>query len=271
MTILITGARGKVGQGVANRLKAAGYTVRVASAEPSGDDIIELKLNRPETFEAALHGVDQVFLYPEPDGIDAFVKTAEAAGVSHIVLLSSSSVLGPNADTDPLAWHSLAVERALTASNLTCTFLRPDAFASNALGWAYFIGQNMPIQLAYPDANIAPIHPDDIADIAAEALTGEALKGRSITLTGAHSLTFREQLAVISNVLDREIPVEKISHTEAERQMSRYMPAPAVSSLLALWAAASTEPAVIADTTETLLRKPARTFEQWARENAAAF
>ncbi|KAB2348284.1 NAD(P)H-binding protein [Actinomadura rudentiformis] len=270
MTILVTGARGKIGQGVIDRLKAAGHPVRVASAEPSGAGVIELKLTRPETFEAALRGVDQVFLYPEPDGIDAFVKTAEAAGVSHIVLLSSSSVLGPDAETDPLAFHSLAVERALKASNLSCTFLRPDAFASNALGWAYFIGQNMPIQLAYPDANIAPIHPDDIADIAVAALTGDALRGRSVTLTGAHSLTFREQLAVLSNVLDREIPVEKISHAEAERQMSRYMPAPVVNSLLALWAAA-TEPAVIADTTETLLGKPARTFEQWARENAAAF
>ncbi|MFG1997637.1 NAD(P)H-binding protein [Spirillospora sp. NPDC048911] len=271
MTILITGARGKVGQGVIKRLQAAGRPIRAASAEPSGDDVIELKLDRPETFEAALHGVDQVFLYPAPDGIDAFVKVAEAAGVSHIVLLSSSSVLGPDADTDPLASHSLIVERALAASNITCTFLRPDAFASNALGWGYLIGQNMPIQLAYPDANIAPIHPDDIADIAADALTGDALRGRSITLTGARSLTFREQLAILSDVTGREIPVEKISHAEAEQQMGRYMPAPVVGSLLALWAAASAGPAVIADTTETLLGKPARTFEQWARENAAAF
>ncbi|WP_433247019.1 NAD(P)H-binding protein [Streptosporangium sp. CA-135522] len=277
MTILITGARGKVGQAIINRLHSAGHSVRAASANPAeltvpaGVEVAELRLDRPDTFETALHGIGQVFLYPEPAGIDAFIKTAQAAGVAHLVLLSSSSVLSPDAESDPLAGHSLKVEQALAASGLTCTFLRPDAFASNALGWAYFIGQNLPIQLAYPDADIAPIHPDDIADIAVEALTGTALTGRAITLTGAHALTFREQLAVLSDVLDRDIPVEQITHAEAEQQMGRYMPAPMVGSLLALWRAASAGPATIADTTETLLGTPARTFTQWARENAAAF
>ncbi|WP_433248263.1 NAD(P)H-binding protein [Streptosporangium sp. CA-135522] len=277
MTILVTGARGKVGQAIVNRLHAAGHSVRAASANPAeltvpaGVEVAELGLARPETFEAALRGVRQVFLYPEPDGIHDLIKVAEAAGVEHVVLLSSSSVLAPGAESDPLAGHSLRVERALAGSELTCTFLRPDAFASNALGWAYFIGQNLPIQLAYPDADIAPIHPDDIADIAVEALTGDTLTGREVTLTGARSLTFREQLAVLSGVLGRDIPVEKITRAEAEQQMSRHMPAPMVGSLLDLWAAASAGPAAIADTTETLLGTPARSFEQWARENAAAF
>ncbi|WP_331767520.1 hypothetical protein [Embleya sp. NBC_00896] len=185
--------------------------------------------------------------------------------------MSSSSVLGPDAENDPLASHSLKVERALADSDLTCTFLRPDAFAGNSLGWAYFIGQSMPIQLAYPDAQIAPIHPQDIADIAVEALTGDALTGRSVTLTGAESLSFREQLAVLADTIGREIPVELITRAEAERQMGNHMPAPMAFSLLNLWEAANHGPATIADTTETLLGRPARTFEQWARENAGAF
>lgn len=63
----------------------------------------------------------------------------------------------------------------------------------------------------------------------------------------------------------------RITHAEAEEQMSRYMPAPVVASLLAYWAAASEEPAAVEDTTQTLLGRPARTFRQWAAENAAAF
>ncbi|WP_369185431.1 SDR family oxidoreductase [Streptomyces sp. Y1] len=277
MTVLITGARGKVGRAVTSRLRAAGRPVRAASADPArltvpaGVEVAELVLDRPETFPAALDGVREVFLYPEPGGIDAFVETARAAGVEHIVLLSSSSVLAPGAESDPLASHSLRVERALAASGLPCTFLRADAFASNALGWSHPIGQGQPIRLAYPDAHIAPIHPEDIADIAAEALTGAALKGRAVTLTGGQSLTFREQLAVLAGVLDRDITVETITHAEAEQQMSRFMPAPMVRSLLALWAAACAGPAPIAETTHTLLGRPARTFHQWATENAAAF
>ncbi|WP_331771765.1 NAD(P)H-binding protein (plasmid) [Embleya sp. NBC_00888] len=277
MTILITGARGKVGQAIIERLHSAGHALRAASANPAeltvpaGVEVAELALDRPETFEAALRGVRRVFLYPEPAGIDELIKAAGTAGVEHVVLLSSSSVLGPDAENDPLASHSLRVERALADSNLACTFLRPDAFASNALGWAYFIGQAMPIQLAYPDARIAPIHPEDIADIAVEALTGDALTGRRVTLTGSESLSFREQLAVLAGTIGREIPVERITRAEAEQQMGHHMPVPMVSSLLDLWEAADHSPAAIADTTESLLGRPARTFEQWARENAAAF
>ncbi|KAA2267018.1 NAD(P)H-binding protein [Solihabitans fulvus] len=277
MTTLITGARGKVGQAVINRLHSAGVPVRAASAKPAeltvpaGVEVAELVLNQPETFEAALAGVRQVFLYPEPAGIHQLIKAAEQAGVEHVVLLSSSSVLGPDAETDPLASHSLAVERALADSDLTVTLLRPDAFASNALGWTHFIGRSMPIQLAYPDAGLAPIHPADIADIAVEALTGDSLRGRAVTLTGAQQLTFREQLAVLGDVLDRDIPVVRITRAEAEEQLGGYMPAPVLRLLLDLWAAATDHPVAVADTTETLLGRPARTFRQWATENADAF
>ncbi|MEU8927077.1 NAD(P)H-binding protein [Kitasatospora sp. NPDC048545] len=277
MTILITGARGKVGQAVIGRLHSAGRTVRAASADlaeltvPAGVETVGLVLDRPETFEAALRGVRQVFLYPQPAGVHELAEAAEAAGVEHVVLLSSSSVLGPDAENDPLANHSLQVERALAASGLTRTFLRPDAFASNSLGWARAIGRSMPVQLAYPDSHIAPIHPEDIADIAVEALTGTSLTGSSVTLTGPESLSFREQLAVLADTLGHEIPVERITRAEAEQQMGTYMPAPVVSSLLDLWEAANHGPAAIADTTDTLLRRPARTYRQWARENAPAF
>jgi uncharacterized protein YbjT (DUF2867 family) len=277
MTTLVTGARGKIGQAVIGSLHAAGHAVRAASAEPAeltvpaGVDVVELALDRPETFQAALLGVRQVFLYPEPAGIHELVKAAEAAGVEHVVLLSSSSVLGPDAEQDPLASHSLRVERALTDSELTCTFLRPDAFASNSLGWAWFVGNAMPVQLAYPDARIAAIHPEDIADVAVAALTGDELTGRAVTLTGTESLSFREQLAVIAEATGRAIPVEQITRAEAEQQMSGFMPAPMVGSLLDLWAAADGVPAAIADTTDSLLGRPARTFRQWATENAGAF
>ncbi|MEV6572176.1 NAD(P)H-binding protein [Streptomyces sp. NPDC051577] len=277
MTVLVTGARGRIGRAVVDRLHAAGTAVRAASARPAelavpaGVDTVELALNRPETFAAALAGIRRVFLYPEPAGIHDLVEAAGSAGVEHVVLLSSASVLAPGADTDPLASHSLRVERALADAPFTVTLLRPDAFAGNALGWAHPIGRRQPVRLAHPDAALAPIHPDDIADIAVRALTGDDLTGRAITLTGPQSLTFREQLAVLSDVLGRDVPVEEITRAEAEREMGRYMPAPVVGSLLDLWAAATVTPVALADTTETLFGTPARTFARWARENAAAF
>ncbi|MFJ2738547.1 NAD(P)H-binding protein [Streptomyces sp. NPDC087440] len=277
MPILVTGARGQIGRAVVDRLHSAGLPVRAASARPAelsvpdGVDAVELVLDRPETFAAALDGVRQVFLYPNPEGIDDLIKAAVAAGVEHIVLLSSSSVLAPGAENDSLALHHSQVEEALAASELTCTFLRPGAFDSNARGWARTIGRSLPVQLAFPEAEFAFIHPDDVADVAVAALTGDALAGRSISLTGPQSLSFRQQLAAIGDAIGREVAVERISRAEQERQMSAFMPAPMVSSLLRGWEAADGKPEPVAETTASLLGRPARTFAQWARENTGIF
>ncbi|MEV4438309.1 NAD(P)H-binding protein [Streptomyces sp. NPDC049577] len=277
MTILVTGGRGTVAQAVIARLHAAGAPVRAASARPDeltvpvGVETAELVLDRPATFAPALRGVRRVFLYPEPADVEEFVKTAEAAGVEHVVLLSSSTAAGPGAEDDPLAHHNLTVERALAASRLAWTFLRPDAFAGNALHWAHALTRSLPVRLPFPGAQVAAIHPHDIADVAVEALTGDAFTGRAVTLTGPESLTFREQLAVIADVTGQPVTVEEISRAEAEQQMTARMPAAYVASLLDLWEAACDGPAALADTTATLLGRPARTFRQWAEENAHAF
>lgn len=192
---------------------------------------------------------------------------------SAVIGASAGSVLAPGAETDPLASHSLRVERALAGARFTVTLLRPDAFATNALGWAYPIGRDLPVRLAHPEATLAPIHPADIADIAVRALTGDggSLAGRALTLTGPEQLTFREQLAAVSDAIGRAVPVEPITRERAAEEMGAHMPAAMAGSLLDLWAAATVTPVAVADTTETLLGAPARTFRQWARENAHAF
>ena len=277
MSILVTGARGKVGQAVITRLHADGHRVRAASGDPAGVGVppgvpvVELGLARPDTFEAALRGIEVVFLYPEPAGVDALLKTAEAAGVERVVLLSSSSVAGPAAETDAVALPHLLVERALAASPLAATVLRPDAFAGNALGWSRAVRAGGPVELAYPDAQVAPIHTDDLAEVAVAALTGTAFDGRVLDLTGPESLSFREQIALIGDRLGREVPVRRITRAEAEEQMGRFLSAPMVSSLLDLWARASAGPAAIADTTGSLLDTPARTFGDWVDDNLPAF
>lgn len=277
MTTLVTGARGKIGQTVIARLHAAGLPVRAASAVPaeatvpSGVELAELRLDAPETFTAALKDVRQVFLYAEPAGIDAFIAAARTAGVEHIVLMSSSSVLGADAETSPLAAHHLEVEKALAASDLTVTVLRPGAFATNSFGWAHFIGNGLPIEHAYPDARIAPVHPDDVADIAVAALTGAVAPGGTFYLTGSEQLSFREQLAILAETVGRDIPVVEITRDAALEQLGRHMPPTFATSLLDYWAAATATPETIADTTESVLGTPARSFAQWARENAPAF
>jgi uncharacterized protein YbjT (DUF2867 family) len=269
MTILITGARGTVGSGVLQRLHAAGHRLRASSREPDrlavpeGVETVQLDLAKPETFK--LDGVSRVFLYAEPGSIDEFVRAAEAAGVERVVLLSSSAVLSPTAMDSPLGRHHLLVERALLRSGIPVTILRPDAFAGNALGWLPAIRAGGPVEQAYPEAAVAPIHEDDIADVAALALTGDRLAGQALTLTGPRSISLREQIHIVAQRLGRDVRVRELTRAEAEEQMARFMPAEFVTSLLDFWAGAVAGPATVSDA-ERVTGKPARAFEQWADE-----
>ncbi|QVI21236.1 NAD(P)H-binding protein [Nocardia tengchongensis] len=276
MTTLVTGARGQIGRAVLTTLHARGLPVRAASKDPSALDLpagIEAT-TLPEDLEsltAALKDVRQVFLYANPAAAGTFAQAAAAAGVEHVVLLSSSAVNDPNAAANPIGASHLAVENALAAVNLATTTLRPGGFDSNAFGWIAAVSAGEPIQHAYPDAALAMIHPLDIADIAVAALTGDELRGRTVTLTGPAAISFRAQIGHLAEAVGREIPITTITPAEAEAQMSGTMPPYIVNALLQTWARTTDQPETPADTTETLLGVPARTFAQWARENAPAF
>jgi uncharacterized protein YbjT (DUF2867 family) len=274
MTVLITGARGKVGRGVLLRLHADGHHLRASSRDPrhlnvpGGVETVPLDLTEPGTFGAALDGVTRVFLYAEPEGAGDFVRAAEAAGVEHVVLLSSSAALSPTAMDNPLGRHHVLVERALLASAVPVTLLRPDAFAGNALGWLPAIRAGGPVEQAYPDASVAPVHEDDIADVAHVALTGDRLTGQAVTLTGPRSITLREQIGVIADRLGSGAVVRELTRAEAEEKMAQYMPAGFITALLDFWAGATAGPAQVNDA-ERVTGRPARTFEQWVDEHLA--
>ena len=277
MTILITGARGTVGSGLLRRLHGRGLDVRASSRDPeqltvpAGVPVTALDLATPDTFGPALAGVTDLFLYAEPAGIDALLAAATAAGVERVVLLSSSAVTEPGAEHEPLARHHLAVERALLASPLASTLLRPGAFASNALGWSHAIRAGGPVEQAYPDARTAPIHPEDIVDVAELALAEHKLDGQAIALTGPEPLSFREQVAVLAELLGRPIELRELTREQAVERMGRYMPAPVVQSLLNYWSGALDGLASAVDPAERITGRPSRTFRQWASQHLTAF
>ncbi|MDX8146363.1 NAD(P)H-binding protein [Lentzea sp. BCCO 10_0061] len=275
MTILVTGARGNVGRRVLQRLYAAGHSLRASGRNPAeldvpeGVETVALDLNDPETFVAALAGVSKVLLYAEPDGIVKFLDEAEKAGVEQVVLLSSNTVGLPGADQDPLAHHHLLVEEAVVTSGLNYTVLRPGAFMSNAFGWSYSLQAGDTIDQVFPEAQVAPVHEDDIADVAVIALTEKKLQDEIVDLTGPESLTFRQELEIVGDVLGRKLVINGLTREEGEAQMSNFVPPPVLTSLLNQWEAAV---GVVADTSATAERitgKPARTFRQWVEEHAS--
>ncbi|NXY97355.1 NAD(P)H-binding protein [Streptomyces sp. BR123] len=270
MSILVTGARGAVARRLVSLLSARGVEHRLGSREPDIPGTVLCDLSDPATFPEALAGARSVFLYAEASGIDAFVKEATAAGVEHVVLLSSSAVLDPAAGNQ-LATAHRAVEEVLLASPLRTTLLRPGAFASNALGWAGLLRAGLPVRLPYPGAHTDPVHEADLAEAAYAVLTDPALAGRAYTLTGPQSLTFADQLSILGRALRRPLSYETVTAEQWKAEAVAHIPGPFADALLDCWAAGDGVPAALTDEVSRLTGRPARSFATWAEEHADDF
>jgi (4-alkanoyl-5-oxo-2,5-dihydrofuran-3-yl)methyl phosphate reductase len=101
--ILVTGATGKVGGQALRRLVDKGLDVRALVRDPAkiealglGVEAVPGDLDNPDTLPPAMAGVDKVFIVAGGWDIPAedanMIAAAEAAGVGHVVLLSSLGV-----------------------------------------------------------------------------------------------------------------------------------------------------------------------------------
>src|SRR5580704_6596712 len=172
MVYLITGATGNVGSLVAERLIARGNRPRIFVRDADkararyGDrvDIFTGDLADATALNLALKGADALFLVnsgPQLAALDELAaKSAKAAGVKHLVKLSSYDAREQNVGTG--VWHA-AGEKAIRASGIPFTFVQPSGFMSNALYWARSIKAEGVVRAATGDGKIPFVHPTDIA------------------------------------------------------------------------------------------------------------
>ena len=277
MTILVTGARGHVGRAVLDALIAAGQDVRASSRDantldvPDGVAKVSADLENPETLEAALDGVESVFLYAQRQGVEGFVKAAEAAGVRHVVLLSSSATLEPGSTDSRIAALHRVVEDGLRAASFGETFLNPGSFATNTLAWLPDIAEGF-VRSAFPEAQIGAIDERDIAAVAARVLIDGSHVGEALPLTGPAAITHREQAAVLSDVLGRPLTFEELTPEQTtERMLAFGFPPEIPAEILRFWERATREPSLVNDVVREVTGTAPRTYRQWAEDNRAAF
>jgi uncharacterized protein YbjT (DUF2867 family) len=286
--ILVTGATGNIGGKVLTRLHAAGHKVRALTRDPAragavlpdGVDTVAADLGGPATLPAALDGVSKVFLMSlghHKSTHDAnLVAAAEKAGVEHIVQLSTLGVeeVAEENDTPLGRWHRMA-ERALTDSGVGWTILRPNGFMTHALSWAPGIRAESVVRSPVADLAEALVAPEDIADVAVRALTSAGHQGVAYALTGPEALTTRQQVAVLGEVLGRELRFEQISLAEHREIMARrYSPETADGVVKALRSALESGDDFrgrVFPGVQQALGTPGRTFAEWAALHAAHF
>jgi uncharacterized protein YbjT (DUF2867 family) len=260
--ILVTGATGNVGQHVARGLIAAGEPVRRMSRR-AGPGLTRGDLLDPAGLP--LDGVDKAFmLWPGPSaaGIEEAVD-ALTTRVRHVVYLSAIS-----AETG--FWG--VVEKALQASGMEWTFLRAGGFATNTLGWADMIRNDGEVRWPYGEAARSLIHERDIADVAVRALTTDGHAGRTYELTGSAAITQIEQVHQIGTAIGRPLRWRELPREQAREQLLASWGDPSfVDGALTYWASLVGNPEPVTDTVAEVIGSPARSFAQWAVDNAEAF
>ncbi|MFJ4654409.1 SDR family oxidoreductase [Nocardia sp. NPDC088792] len=277
MTTLVIGARGSIGREVLNRLLAAGEPVRASARNPAaaglpdGVAVVAADLTEPETLSAALDGVTRVFLYAPTGGAAGFITAARDADVQRIVLMSSGSVLLPDAVGNTIAEERRRVEQALTDSGLPWTPVRPLVLANNALHWAESIRTEGVVRLVDPEAMTAPIHERDIAAVAVAALTDSAGAASDAMLTGPELVSQQRQVELIATAIGADIRIEKLSKAQARERFGRFERPEIVEAILDFINAAAHGGSPMTDTVQRVLARPATSFAQWAHEHAADF
>jgi uncharacterized protein YbjT (DUF2867 family) len=266
MRVLVTGATGNVGRLVVDHLvRAGGVDVRAVTADPARAalppevEVVEGFVGRLESVVPALTAVDKVYLAPHPPTAADVTAAIADAGVRHVVDLGG---------LEGTEWRD--VEAAVEASGVAWTHLEPGEFMANALVWARQIRTAGEVREAYPTAASAPIDLDEVAAVAAEALTGEGHEGRRYELTGPESLTRAEQVARIGAALGRDVACVRVSRDDAVAALQPELGEYAgwyVDGLAGL----AEHPQRPLDTVPRVTGRPATTFATWAKRNADAF
>jgi uncharacterized protein YbjT (DUF2867 family) len=275
--ILVTGATGNVGQELIGQLVAATRPVRALvrridpSALPAGVEQVVADLDQPASLTGALTGVRSVFLLGGYRDMAGILARLREAGVQHVVLLSSRSVIGGqpgNAIVD--MW--LTSESAVQASGVPWTLLRPSGFMSNALRWLPQLRAGDVVRAPFAQAAIAAIDPHDIAAVAARVLaSGAQHAGRSYALTGPAAWLPRDQVAVLGAALGRELRFEPQPDAEARAMLATSFPPSFVDAFFRFFVDGEFDDATVLPTVSDLLGRPPRTFEDWARAHVDAF
>ncbi|RRD52747.1 NAD-dependent epimerase/dehydratase family protein [Buchananella hordeovulneris] len=270
MTILITGATGRIGRYLVTQLLGDGYPVRALTRNPEAAqlpetvDIRKGDLSDVATLHAAFSGIDALHLitFGGDDGADLtngadIVQLAEASGIRRVSVLAG--------------WAPTSIEEALGNSRLDWCRIEPVEIMYNTWDWADEIRTNNTVSTlaTYPSALV---HEADIAAVAACALTQDGHARQTYRVTGPESLTPAQRTAILSDVIGRPITHIQLTEVEERNRLAAHGLANDYVEFGIQLAINPPEGADrVLDTVPRITGRPGRTFAQWAQENATAW
>ena len=277
---LVTGATGNIGGKLVQLLAEQGHPVRALVRDPAkahfpaGVEVAVADLDDADSVARAAKGAAGIFHMQRDPGTaqtETMISAARTAGVDRIVALTSVGAVGaPQAGMGSLF---RAREELLRASGLTVTFLRPDAFMTNTLWKRDEIRRSGTVTDPSGEGLMPLVDTDDIAAVAAVALTEDGHEGHGYLLTGSEAFTTREQVAILAEVLGREIEYISVTpHEFAEASIAEGTPVEMARMLENLHENFRLRRSVVlTDDVFNVTGKRPGTFRAWCERNADAF
>jgi uncharacterized protein YbjT (DUF2867 family) len=281
MTVLITGATGRIGHLVVDELLRGGASVRALTRRPedaslpAGVEVVSGDFTLPASLDAAFDGVEAVFFVWTTTPAAAPAVIARIASHTRRVVYLSAPFRTPHPffqQPNPMRDLHTEVERLLATADLDVTILRPGMFASNALHWwAPQIRMGDVVRWPYADVETAPIDERDLAAVAARALLDTRRATGDYVLTGSESLSQAEQVREIGDVIGRTLHFDELSPDEFRREAEGTWPPRVADMLLDAWRSAVGHPAFVTSAVREITGSRPRTFREWVRDHAGAF
>jgi len=283
--ILVTGATGLNGSALVRRLSAAGVPVRALVRSAGKAEALSRlphvalalgDMASPETLAAPLAGIERAFLNSSADAAmlevqTNFIVAAAKAGVKHVVKLSG---IIPEIDSAfRFARMHGEAEKRLEQPGMAYTHLRAGEFMPAYFRQVPSITGRGVLALPMAEQRIASIDTEDIAAIAALALTGDGHRNKIYRITGPEALSMAEIAAILSDVTGKPIRYVAVAPEEAlKAQLAAGMPPYLAEGLSELFAERRRggEATVYHDAERLLGRRPT-SFAQFAQRNAAIF
>ncbi|MER7468667.1 NAD(P)H-binding protein [Streptomyces sp. NPDC097981] len=273
--ILVIGATGTTGSRTTAQLVADGHRVKAASRRGTplpGAEPVRFDWYDPATFADVLRGADRLYLIPplgDPDPAAVmlpFLHQARAAGVHRAVLLSSSAIPegGPAVG---------AVYQALPGLFDQWAVLRPSWFMQNFTGThahADSIRAHGIIRTAAGNGRVGFVDADDIAAVAARALTDDQAPNAGLVLTGPESLSHDDIADILTQVSGRPVAHRHLTYEQMRDRLAAEMPLE-FAEMLAGMDRAIAEGAEdrTTDTVKRLTGRPPRRFRTVAERELA--
>lgn len=238
MTILVTGATGRVGRHVVEQLVQRGAAVRVLTRDsakvrfPAQVEVAQGDLLDIDSLRSAFRGVRSLFLLNAVTG-DEFTQAlvtlniARESGVERVVYLSVFEA--DKAVNVPHFAVKHGAERMLEQMGFSATILRPAYFIDNEVMIRDVILNHGVYPMPIGSKGVAMVDTRDIGEVAAlELIRRDQAPGKlpieTIDMVGPDTLTGAGAAAIWSEILGRPVAYGGDDPSGFEQNMANFMP-----------------------------------------------